>query len=76
MQREETKTEIKEIVLSFGFALGLQLADLVWWSVVAVPDLFEMSLTYTKHMLNKEVDTPGNSSDRNCQNIVRLRVQT
>lgn len=30
MQREETKTEIKEIVLSFGFALGLQLTDLVW----------------------------------------------
>lgn len=27
---EETKTEIKKIVLSFGFALGRQLTDLVW----------------------------------------------
>lgn len=76
MQREETKTEIKEIVLSFGFALGLQLTDLVWWSIVAVPDLFEMPLTSTKRMLNVEVDAPGNSSDKNCQNRVRLRVQT
>lgn len=74
MQKEETKMEIKEIVLSLGIALGFQLTDLVWWSIVTVPDLFEMPLIRTKRMLNVEVDAPGNSSDRNCQN--RVAVQT